>query len=81
MRVFSYDCNDFKFHVAGSGFRGPAGFYDHLKNAFDVLYEEGEAGMPKMMTIGLHCRIVGRPGRFGALKKFAEYISQKEGVW
>lgn len=82
MVPYSYDCNDFKFHVVGSGFRDPNGFYTHLKNAFDVLYEEGVGeGMPKMMTIGLHCRIVGRPGRFKALKDFVEYISSKEGVW
>lgn len=81
MVPYSYDCNDFKFHTAGSGFRDPQGFYDHLKNAFDVLYEEGEEGAPKMMTIGLHCRIIGRPGRFQALKDFVDYISKKEGVW
>ncbi|KAI1076228.1 polysaccharide deacetylase [Whalleya microplaca] len=81
MVPYSYDCNDFKFHTTGSGFRDPNAFFNHLKNAFDVLYEEGEAGMPKMMTIGLHCRIIGRHGRFGALKQFAEYLSQKEGVW
>jgi hypothetical protein len=57
MVPYSYDCNDFKFHVNGSGFTEPTGFFDHLKNAFDVLYEEGEEGMPKMMTIGLHCRM------------------------
>lgn len=81
MVPYSYDCNDFKFHVAGSGFRDPNGFLTHLKNAFDVLYEEGEAGEPKMMTIGLHCRIIGRPGRFKALRDFVEYIEKKEGVW
>ncbi|RDW67601.1 chitooligosaccharide deacetylase [Coleophoma cylindrospora] len=81
MLPYSYDCNDFKFHVIGSGFADPAGFFDHLKRAFDVLYAEGVDGSPKMMTIGLHCRIAGRPGRFGALKEFVEYISQKEGVW
>lgn len=81
MLPYSYDCNDFKFHVVGSGFRDPTGFYDHIKGAFDVLYEEGEKGMPKMMTIGLHCRIIGRPGRFAALKKFVEEIGKKEGVW
>lgn len=81
MVPYSYDCNDFKFHVANSGFRDPGGFYTHLKNAFDVLYEEGQAGEPKMMTIGLHCRIIGRPGRFKALQDFVEYIAQKEGVW
>ncbi|KAL4904098.1 hypothetical protein BDW74DRAFT_185767 [Aspergillus multicolor] len=81
MIPYSYDCNDFKFHVPGSGFRDPNGFLTHLKNAFDVLYQEGEEGAPKMMTIGLHCRIIGRPGRFKALQEFVEYISQKEGVW
>ncbi|KAL3479619.1 hypothetical protein BJX99DRAFT_255344 [Aspergillus californicus] len=81
MLPYSYDCNDFKFHTPGSGFRDPQGFLTHLKNAFDVLYEEGEEGMPKMMTIGLHCRIIGRPGRFAALKEFVEYIGAKEGVW
>lgn len=81
MVPYSYDCNDFKFHVPGSGFRDPNGFLTHIKNAFDVLYEEGEDGAPKMMTIGLHCRIIGRPGRFAALKEFVDYISKKEGVW
>ena len=81
MLPYSYDCNDFKFHVAGSGFRDPNGFLTHIRNAFDVLYEEGEEGQPKMMTIGLHCRIIGRPGRFAALKEFVDYISKKEGVW
>lgn len=81
MVPYSYDCNDFKFHVAGSGFRDPNGFYTHLKNAFDTLYEEGQDGTPKMMTVGLHCRIIGRPGRFKALKDFVDYISTKNGVW
>ena len=80
MLPYSYDCNDFKFHVT-TGFSDPNGFLTHLKNAFDVLYEEGEEGMPKMMTIGLHCRIIGRPGRFKALQEFVDYISKKEGVW
>jgi peptidoglycan/xylan/chitin deacetylase (PgdA/CDA1 family) len=57
MVPYSFDCNDFKFYTAASGFSDPRGFFDHLKNAFDVLYEEGLEGMPKMMTIGLHCRI------------------------
>jgi len=81
MVPYSYDCNDFKFHVVGSGFADPSGFYDHLKRAFDVLYAEGKAGSPKMMTVGLHARIAGRPGRFGALQEFVEYIGKKEGVW
>lgn len=81
MVPYSYDCNDFKFHTQGTGFRSPGAFYEHLQNAFDVLYEEGAAGKPKMMTIGLHCRIIGRPGRFKALQDFVKYISEKEGVW
>lgn len=52
-----------------------------MKNAFDVLYEEGEEVHPKMMTVGLHCRVVGRPGRFKALQDFCEYVSKKEGAW
>lgn len=80
MVPYSFDNNDFKFLTA-SGFRDPKAFYEHIKNAFDVLYEEGQEGMPKMMTIGLHCRIIGKPGRFKALADFVDYISKKEGVW
>ncbi|EXJ96516.1 hypothetical protein A1O1_01642 [Capronia coronata CBS 617.96] len=81
MLPYSYDCNDFKFHTANSGFRDSTAFFTHLKNAFDILYEDGQAGQPKTMTIGLHCRIIGRPGRFKALRDFVEYIEKKEGVW
>ena len=80
MVPYSYDCNDYKFHIA-SGFNSPDEFFNYLKSAFDVLYEEGTAGAPKMMTIGLHCRIVGKPARFAALKRFVEYIEAREGVW
>lgn len=78
LRLYSYDCNDFKFHTAGRGFRDPNGFFTHLKNALDTLYEEGEEGCPKMMTIGLYCRIIERPGRFKALRDFVEYISDRK---
>jgi peptidoglycan/xylan/chitin deacetylase (PgdA/CDA1 family) len=57
MVPYSFDCNDFKFYTAAASFGDPQGFFVHLKNAFDVLYEEGQEGMPKMMTVGLHCRI------------------------
>lgn len=73
---YSYDCNDFRF-LNPNGFRSTDAFYNHLKNAFDTLYEEGG----KMMTVGLHCRIVGKPGYFPALKKFVEYVNSKEDVW
>jgi peptidoglycan/xylan/chitin deacetylase (PgdA/CDA1 family) len=52
-----------------------------LKNCFDVLLEEGREGNPKMMSIGLHCRLVGKPGRAAGLKKFLEYVSQHPDVW
>lgn len=71
-----------KFHSTTGAF-SPEAFFEYLKSAFDVLIEEGKAGSPKMMTIGLHCRIIGKPGRFMALKKFVEYLSSRpEGeVW
>jgi len=59
MLPYSFHNNDFKFHLI-NGFSAPGGFEEHLKNEFDVLYEEGCEGTPKMMSIGLHCRVVGR---------------------
>lgn len=81
MLPYSYDANDFKFYASGTGFGDPRGFLEHVRNAFDVLLEEGAEGRPKMMTVGLHCRIAGRPGRFAALRELVEYITAKEGVW
>jgi peptidoglycan/xylan/chitin deacetylase (PgdA/CDA1 family) len=63
------------------GFTAPDAFFEYLKNAFDVLYQEGKEGAPKMMSIGLHCRIVGRPGRAAALAKFLDYVAQHKDVW
>ncbi|KAH7321674.1 hypothetical protein BKA65DRAFT_482121 [Rhexocercosporidium sp. MPI-PUGE-AT-0058] len=80
MIPYSYDCNDYKFNVP-TGFGSPTHFYDHVKNAFDTLYEERDEGSPKMMTIALHCRCIGKPGRFMALKRIVEYIASKENVW
>lgn len=65
MVPYSYDCNDFKYYVA-QGFSAPSDFFDHIKSAFDVLYEEGEEGMPKMMTVALHARCSGKPARLMA---------------
>jgi peptidoglycan/xylan/chitin deacetylase (PgdA/CDA1 family) len=62
------------------GFNSGEQFFQYLKEAFDVLYEEGETA-PKMLSIGLHNRIVGRPGRFASLRRFVEYIQSKERVW
>ncbi|GLD95361.1 hypothetical protein PINS_up004005 [Pythium insidiosum] len=73
--------NDMKF-VALQGFSCGDQFFSHLKDAFDVLLAEGRAGQPKMMSIGLHCRIVGHPGRFAALVRFLDYIQQFEDeIW
>ncbi|OCF32488.1 hypothetical protein I316_05916 [Kwoniella heveanensis BCC8398] len=79
---YSYDNNDFKFS-RGGGWTSSRAFNEYLTDAFDQLYEEGEAGSPKMMTIGLHCRVIGKPGRFPALTKFMEHIASKPkgSVW
>jgi peptidoglycan/xylan/chitin deacetylase (PgdA/CDA1 family) len=77
---YTLDQNDMKFAVS-TGFSGPDQFFEYLKNAFDCLLEEGREGSPKMMTIGLHCRLIGKPGRIQALKKFMEYVKLHEDAW
>jgi putative urate catabolism protein len=76
---YTLDNNDMKYAVA-NGFDNGAGFFQYLRDAFDVLYAEGE-GSPKMMSVGLHCRLVGRPGRAAALARFLDYVSGHERVW
>ncbi|TDF41372.1 allantoinase PuuE [Alteromonadaceae bacterium M269] len=76
---YTLDTNDMRF-ASAQGFNSGEQFYQYLKDAFDVLYEEGETS-PKMLSIGLHCRIVGRPARFAALKRFVEYVQQHDDVW
>ncbi|MEM6307992.1 MAG: 2-oxo-4-hydroxy-4-carboxy-5-ureidoimidazoline decarboxylase, partial [Pseudomonadota bacterium] len=56
-------------------------FENYLRDSFDCLYAEGQAGWPKMMSVGLHCRLMGRPGRVMALKRFLDYAQGHEGVW
>eukprot|EP00455_Lapot_gusevi_P039575 TRINITY_DN4439_c0_g1_i4.p1 TRINITY_DN4439_c0_g1~~TRINITY_DN4439_c0_g1_i4.p1 ORF type:complete len:232 (-),score=9.45 TRINITY_DN4439_c0_g1_i4:5-700(-) len=75
---YSLDCNDMKFCVS-PGFTSPDVFFQYLKDTFDFLYQEGEI-CPKIMNIGLHCRLVGKPGRILALQRFMEYISKMQ-VW
>lgn len=75
---YSMDTNDMRF-VFG-GFTHSDEFYNYLKDSFDCLYEEGKTS-PKMMNIGMHCRILGRPGRFQAIKKFLEYVRRFDDVW
>ena len=62
------------------GFNSGQQFYDYLKDTFDVLYTEGDS-QPKMMSVGLHCRLAGRPGRAAALARFLDYVQSHEKVW
>lgn len=76
---YTLDTNDMRF-VSPQGFNSGAQFYEYLKDAFDVLYAEGESA-PKMMSVGLHCRITGRPGRAAALARFLDYVRRFEDIW
>jgi putative urate catabolism protein len=76
---YTLDANDMKF-VALNGFTTGEQFADYLNAAFDALYAEGETA-PKMMSVGLHCRIVGKPGRIGGLRRFLEHVAAHEKVW
>ncbi|CTQ71783.1 allantoinase PuuE [Roseibium alexandrii] len=77
---YTLEANDMRFSVS-PGWSSGEDFLEYLKNAFDVLYAEGEAGAPKMMSVGLHCRLIGRPGKISALKKFIDYIQSHTDVW
>ena len=76
---YTLDTNDMRFATA-QGFNTGAQFEQYLKDAFDTLYAEG-AHAPKMMSVGLHCRLIGRPARFAALQRFLDYILSKDKVW
>ncbi|MEP7241125.1 MAG: allantoinase PuuE [Devosia sp.] len=77
---YTLAANDMRF-VTPPGFDNGEEFFQFLKDSFDVLYEEGRRGAPKMMSIGLHCRLVGMPGRYAGLARFLDYIVAKEKVW
>jgi OHCU decarboxylase len=77
---YTLDCNDMRF-ATPQGFNSGDQFEAYLKDSFDVLYAEGVAGAPKMLSIGLHCRLVGRPGRVAALKRALDHMAAHEGVW
>lgn len=77
---YTLDANDMRF-ATPQGFNTGEHFYQYLKDSFDCLYAEGKAGAPKMMSVGLHCRLVGRPGRAVGLAKFLDYIASKKKVW
>jgi len=76
---YTLDNNDMRF-ATNQGFNTGDHFFTYLKDSFDALYEEGKTS-PKMMSVGLHCRIVGKPGRIQALKKFLNYIKKHKNVW
>jgi putative urate catabolism protein len=76
---YTLDANDMRFGTY-QGFNAGDQFYTYLKDTFDMLYQEG-ASTPKMMSIGLHCRLAGRPGRAAALARFLDYVSDHDQVW
>ncbi|MEL6870469.1 MAG: allantoinase PuuE [Pseudomonadota bacterium] len=79
MVPYTLDANDMRF-ATPQGFNSGEQFYQYLRDAFDVLYAEG-ATAPKMMSVGLHCRLIGRPGRIRALQRFLDHVQQHEAVW
>ena len=76
---YTLDNNDMRF-ATSQGFNSGEQFYTYLKDSFDALYEEGKTN-PKMMSVGLHCRLIGRPGRIQSLKKFLDYVLKFNDVW
>ena len=79
MVPYTLDTNDMRF-AALQGFNSGDQFFAYLRDAFDTLYQEGEE-TPRMLNIGLHCRLIGRPGRFQALKRFIEHAQSHQDVW
>tara|TARA_R110001592_G_scaffold101361_8_gene286987 strand:- start:221 stop:1168 length:948 start_codon:yes stop_codon:yes gene_type:complete len=77
---YTLDTNDMRF-ATPQGFNSGEQFYQYLKDAFDVLYDEGANGAAKMLSIGLHCRLIGRPARLASLKRFLEYAAGHQQVW
>ncbi len=76
---YTLDANDMRF-ASPQGFNSGDQFFAYLKDTFDVLYAEGETA-PKMMSVGLHCRLVGRPGRAASLARFLDYVQSHDQVW
>ena len=77
---YTLDCNDMRFAIH-AGYTNGDQFESYLKDSFDMLYAEGAEGAPKMLSIGLHCRLIGRPGRAMALKRALEHFAKHDGVW
>ncbi|MFF2551627.1 allantoinase PuuE [Nocardia sp. NPDC058058] len=77
---YTLETNDMRFS-SPAGFANGDEFFAYLRDAFDVLYAEGEAGAPKMLSVGLHCRIVGKPARAKSLERFLDYVQSHDKVW
>jgi allantoinase len=80
---YTLDSNDMRF-AAMQGFNSGTQFFDYLKDTFDTLYREGDPqglNQPKMFSVGLHARLIGRPGRIASLERFMDYIGEHEKVW
>ena len=76
---YTLDNNDMRF-ATNQGFNTGDHFYNYLKDSFDTLYEEGKTN-PKMMSVGLHCRLIGRPGRIQSLRRFLDYVLKFDDIW
>jgi len=77
---YTMDCNDMRFAIQ-AGYTNGDQFESYLKDSFDMLYAEGVAGQPAILSIGLHCRLIGRPGRAAAFKRALDYFKSHDGVW
>ena len=77
---YTLDANDMRF-ATPQGFNAGDQFFSYLKDSFDTLIEEGRAGQSKMMSVGLHCRLIGRPGRAAALSRFMDYVASHSDAW
>ncbi|HSX60213.1 MAG TPA: allantoinase PuuE [Tahibacter sp.] len=76
---YTLDTNDMRF-ATPQGFNTATQFFDYLRDSFDVLYAEGEES-PRMLSVGMHCRLLGRPGRFAALQRFLDHLEKHDRVW
>ena len=76
---YTFDNNDMRF-ATNQGFNCGDQFYTYLKDSFDTLYNEGKTS-PKMMSVGLHCRLIGRPGRIQSLRRFLDYVLKHDDIW
>jgi peptidoglycan/xylan/chitin deacetylase (PgdA/CDA1 family) len=80
---YTLDCNDMRFALP-QGYSHAEPFFQYLRDTFDALYAEGDPARldaPKMMSVGMHCRLLGRPGRIVALQRFMAYIGRHDKVW